>query len=96
MTVIRTALTLGKYAPLHHGHDLVIRTAMAETDRVIVMIDCPETTSIPLAMRANWLADLYPESRSSKRAMALATSETRSGSNAGTRNTFSGGSRGGR
>jgi HTH-type transcriptional regulator, transcriptional repressor of NAD biosynthesis genes len=61
VTVIRTALTLGKYAPLHHGHDLVIRTAMAETDRVIVMIyDCPETTSIPLAMRANWLADLYP------------------------------------
>ena len=56
-----TALTLGKYAPLHRGHELVIRTALAETDHVIAMIyDCPETTAIPLHVRAGWIEDLFP------------------------------------
>lgn len=36
-------LTLGKYAPFHRGHQFVIETALAECDRVQVIIyDCPE------------------------------------------------------
>lgn len=58
----RVGLTLGKYAPLHRGHEHVIRTALGEVDRLIVMIyDCPEVTRIPLARRARWIAALYPE-----------------------------------
>ena len=54
-------LTLGKYAPLHAGHQRVIETALAEMDRVTAIIyDCPETTLIPLNVRADWLRDLYP------------------------------------
>ncbi|MEI7026899.1 AAA family ATPase [Paenibacillus sp. y28] len=54
-------LTLGKFAPLHRGHQYMIETALRETDRVIVVIyDCPETTSIPLPVRANWFRALYP------------------------------------
>lgn len=54
-------LTLGKYAPLHAGHQRVIETALAEMDRVTVIIyDCPETTPVPLNVRADWLRDLYP------------------------------------
>jgi HTH-type transcriptional repressor of NAD biosynthesis genes len=54
-------LTLGKFAPLHKGHQLLISTAIAEMDAVIVMIyDCPETTPVPLSVRANWLRRLYP------------------------------------
>ena len=54
-------LTLGKYAPLHAGHHRVIETALAEMDRVTAIIyDCPETTLIPLNVRADWLRDLYP------------------------------------
>jgi HTH-type transcriptional regulator, transcriptional repressor of NAD biosynthesis genes len=57
----RVGLTLGKYAPLHRGHELVIRTALREVDRLVVMIyDCPEITPVPLAMRARWITDLYP------------------------------------
>ncbi len=53
--------TLGKFAPLHYGHQLVIDTAIAETEHVIVMIyDCPETTEVPLLVRAGWIQDLYP------------------------------------
>ena len=55
-------LTLGKFAPLHRGHQLVIETALAENDRVIVVIyDAPETTRCPLPVRAEWIRQLYPQ-----------------------------------
>lgn len=54
-------LTLGKFAPLHKGHQFVIETALAEMDEVSVIIyDAPETTSIPLNIRASWIRKLYP------------------------------------
>ena len=57
-------LTLGKFAPLHKGHQLVIETALAEMDKVSVIIyDAPETTSIPLNIRSNWIKRLYPKVR---------------------------------
>ena len=55
-------LTLGKYAPLHRGHQLVMETALAEMEHVIVVIyDCPEVTSVPLPVRAAWIRRLYPQ-----------------------------------
>ncbi len=55
-------LTLGKYAPLHKGHQHVIETAVSETDRVTVIIyGAPDVTTIPLTVRANWLRTLYPQ-----------------------------------
>ena len=57
-------LTLGKFAPLHKGHQLVIETALAETNEVSVIIyDAPETTPIPLNIRSNWLRRLYPQAK---------------------------------
>ena len=57
-------LTLGKYAPFHKGHQLVIDTALAEMDEVIVLVyDAPETTPIPLNIRSNWIKKLYPQVR---------------------------------
>jgi cytidyltransferase-like protein len=35
---IKRGLTLGKYAPLHKGHQLVIETAFSLMDEVVVMI----------------------------------------------------------
>ncbi len=58
----KRGLTLGKFAPLHQGHQLLIETALAEMDEVIVIIyDCPETTTVPLTVRANWIRKLYPQ-----------------------------------
>lgn len=57
-------LTLGKFAPLHRGHQLVIETALAEMDAVrVVIYDCPETTDVPLDVRAGWIRGLYPRAR---------------------------------
>ena len=59
---MKRGLTLGKYSPLHKGHQFVIETALSEMDEVIVIIyDAPETTPIPLNIRANWLRKLYPK-----------------------------------
>jgi len=55
-------LTLGKFAPLHKGHQLVIEIALAEVDEVSVIVyDAPETISIPLNIRSNWIKRLYPQ-----------------------------------
>ena len=57
-----TGLTLGKFAPFHKGHELLVRTALGETDHVIIVIyNSPEITQIPLNIRANWIRTIFPE-----------------------------------
>ncbi len=59
--MIKRGLTLGKYAPLHKGHQLVIETMLKEMDEVQVIIyDAPETTLVPLDVRSGWIKHLYP------------------------------------
>lgn len=59
---MKTGLTLGKFAPLHKGHQCLIETALAETDHLIVVIyDAPQVTNIPLPVRADWVRTLYPQ-----------------------------------
>ncbi len=59
---VKKGLTLGKYAPLHSGHQYVIETALAEMDHLTVVIyHAPEQTAIPLSVRAGWIRHLYPE-----------------------------------
>jgi NadR type nicotinamide-nucleotide adenylyltransferase len=58
---MRRGLTLGKFAPLHRGHQFMIETALAEMDTLVILIyDCPEVTTIPLPVRSAWLRTLYP------------------------------------
>jgi NadR type nicotinamide-nucleotide adenylyltransferase len=58
---MRTGFTLGKYAPLHKGHEYVIETALREMDHVIVVIYCAsEVTAIPTLIRANWIKQIFP------------------------------------
>lgn len=56
----RTGLILGKYAPFHKGHQLVMETALRETDRVICLIYDTPLTDVPLQVRAAWIQRLHP------------------------------------
>ena len=59
---MKIGLTLGKFAPFHRGHQLVVETALRECDALkLIIYDCPETTAVPLPIRARWIEDLYPE-----------------------------------
>ena len=61
---MKRGLTLGKYAPLHKGHQLLLDTALAEMDEVIIIIyDAPETTLVPLSIRSGWIRKLYPQTK---------------------------------
>ena len=54
-------LALGKFAPLHKGHQYLLDVALSEMDEVTAIIyDCPETISVPLCVRADWIRKLYP------------------------------------
>jgi len=53
-------LTLGKFAPLHSGHQHVIETALRENDRVIVLVYNAPVTNVPLPVRGSWIRRLFP------------------------------------
>jgi len=57
----KIGLTIGKYAPLHKGHQYVIETALKEMDELIIFLyDCPECINVPIETRENWIKTLYP------------------------------------
>ncbi len=57
----KIGFTIGKFAPLHKGHQLLLETALKEMDKFIVIIYETNITSVPLEVRANWIKSLYPE-----------------------------------
>jgi HTH-type transcriptional repressor of NAD biosynthesis genes len=60
----RRGLVVGKFCPLHRGHMLVIDTALAACDDVMVIsYTNPEFAGCGPARRAAWLAALYPQVR---------------------------------
>jgi HTH-type transcriptional repressor of NAD biosynthesis genes len=57
----KIGLTLGKFAPFHKGHQLLIETAIKEVDELLVLIYDDPIINIPLATRAGWIREIYPE-----------------------------------
>ena len=57
----RHGLVLGKFYPLHAGHQALIRSASAVCDRVTVQVLASSVESIPLDVRADWVAAEHPE-----------------------------------
>jgi len=60
---MRRGLTLGKFAPFHRGHQLLVETALAEVDELVVMVYATNVTEVPLQVRARWIKELYPSVR---------------------------------
>lgn len=55
-------LVVGKFCPLHKGHEAVIRRALAECENVVVLsYTVPEFPGCEPEKRAAWLESLFPE-----------------------------------
>lgn len=57
---MRTGLVVGKFAPLHKGHQFLLDYALACVDHLIVLIYASDLIAVPLSTRANWIRRLYP------------------------------------
>ncbi len=57
-----SGLVVGKFAPLHRGHEALIGAARAACDRVTVMIwSTPDFPDMPTPVRAAWLRRRFPD-----------------------------------
>jgi NadR type nicotinamide-nucleotide adenylyltransferase len=57
-------LVVGKFAPLHKGHQFVLETALESVDHVIVLVySNPDFLDMPSATRSAWIQALYPNLR---------------------------------
>ena len=56
-----SGLVVGKFAPLHRGHERLIDAALAACERVAVMAwSNPDFPDMPAAVRAGWLRARFP------------------------------------
>ena len=57
-------LVVGKFSPLHRGHELVINRAFEECAEVVVLsYSKPEMPGCDAARRDQWFAALFPKAR---------------------------------
>ena len=55
----KIGFTIGKFAPLHKGHEHLIKTALKETDELYVVIYDTDVIDIPVETRAKWITDKF-------------------------------------
>lgn len=62
---MKRGLIVGKFMPLHRGHQFLIESALAKVDdlSVVVYDSVPpgHYPAMPVDVRAKWIADLYPQ-----------------------------------
>lgn len=57
----KIGFTIGKFAPLHKGHQLVLETALKEMDEVYCVVYDTDIIDIDVKQRAKWIKRLYPK-----------------------------------
>ena len=57
---MKIGFTIGKFSPLHKGHQYLIETALSEMDKLVVVVYDTDNTTISTEKRANWVKKLYP------------------------------------
>lgn len=56
----KIGFTIGKYAPLHKGHQLLLEKALKEMDEFYCVIYDTDIIDIDVRQRAEWVKKLYP------------------------------------
>lgn len=57
----KIGFTIGKFAPLHKGHQYLIETALKKVDELYVVIYETDVIDVPIDIRAGWIKKLYPQ-----------------------------------
>ncbi len=58
---MKIGFTIGKFAPLHKGHQYLIEKGLEEMDKFYIVIYETEVTKLPIETRANWIRQMYPK-----------------------------------
>ncbi len=58
---MKIGFTIGKFAPLHKGHESLIEKGLRENDEFYILINETNLSSIPLKTRAGWIQKMYPK-----------------------------------
>ena len=59
--MMKIGFTIGKFAPLHKGHQYLIEKGLKEMDKFYVIIYETKVIPIPIETRANWIKQIYPD-----------------------------------
>jgi HTH-type transcriptional regulator, transcriptional repressor of NAD biosynthesis genes len=60
----RNGLVVGKFAPPHKGHQLLLETALNQCEHVTVLVySNPDFPEMPSKTRASWILELYPNAQ---------------------------------
>ena len=59
----KIGITIGKFMPLHLGHELLIEFGSAMMDEFYVVVSGKETDEIPLTLRFDWVESFVEKSR---------------------------------
>lgn len=57
---MKIGFTIGKFAPLHKGHQYLIEKGLKEMDEFYVIVYETNVMDIPVEQRASWIRELYP------------------------------------
>ena len=57
---MKVGFTIGKFAPLHKGHETLIEKGIKENDEFYILINETDLSDIPIETRAEWIKTLYP------------------------------------
>lgn len=60
MKIKKIGFTIGKFAPLHKGHQLLIETALNEMDEFYVVVYDTNLIDVDIKKRAKWIRKKYP------------------------------------
>ncbi len=58
---MKIGFTIGKFAPLHKGHQYLIEKGIKEMDKFYVIVYETDVIKVPVEQRARWIKELYPE-----------------------------------
>ena len=57
----KIGFTIGKFAPLHKGHQFLIETGMKEMDEFYIVVYDTDIIKNSVEERADWIKKLYPK-----------------------------------